>query len=78
MAAAAVGAVKKAAAACAWWCWVNRILRAGTPRRAAMIPFTQTFSPTVFFMAWTNARRERGKARSKVVRIRSNFSIGFS
>ena len=39
-----------------------------------MMPRTQTFSPSEFFIAWGNARHERGKARSVQVRIRSNFS----
>jgi hypothetical protein len=49
-------------------------LRAGTPRCDEMMPRTQTFSPSEFFIAWGNDRHERGKARSVQVRIRSNFS----
>ena len=66
IAASRVGAVRKAAAACDWWCSVKRILRAGTPRREAMMPFTHAFSPSVFFMARGKLRQERGKARSAV------------
>ena len=74
MAAFRVGAVRKAAAACASWCRVKQILLFGTPRCDEMMPRTQTFSPSVFFIAWGNDRHERGKARSVQVRIRSNFS----
>jgi hypothetical protein len=40
-----------------------------------MIPRTQTFSPSEFFMAFGNERQERGNARSVHVRIRSNFRM---
>ena len=63
IAARSVGIGKKAAAACAWWCWVNRILSRATPSSPLMIPLTQTFDPSAFRIACTNARRERGKAR---------------
>ena len=41
-----------------------------------MIPRTQTFSPSVFFIACGNDLHDRGNARSADVRMRSNFSIG--
>src|SRR4030095_6744007 len=77
IAARRVGAVKKAAAACYWWCSVKRIFAPGTPRWEAMIPFTHSFSPSEFFIARGKLRQERGKARRMLERIRSNFSIGF-
>ena len=40
-----------------------------------MMPRTQTFSPSEFFIACGNDRHERGKARSAQVRMRSNFSM---
>ena len=40
-----------------------------------MMPRTQTFSPSEFFIACGNDRQECGKARSAQVRIRSNFSM---
>ena len=43
-----------------------------------MMPRTQTFSPSEFFIAGGTLRHERGKARSALVRMRSNFSIGLS
>jgi hypothetical protein len=70
--------VRKAAAAWDWWCSVKRILRAGTPRREAMSPFTHAFSPNVFFIACGKLRQERGNARSAVTRMRSSFRMGFS
>ena len=75
IAAPRVGAVKNAAAACAAWCPVNRILRLGTPRYDEMIPRTHTFSPSEFLIAFGNERQDRGKARSVHVRIRSNFNM---
>ena len=78
IAASRVGAVRNAAAAWDWWCSANRIFRPGTPRRDAMIPFTQAFSPSVFFIACGKLRQERGNARSAVTTMRSSFSIGFS
>ena len=41
-----------AAAAWLWWCSVKRVFLRSTPRCAWMIPRTQTFSPSEFFMAW--------------------------
>ncbi len=70
--------MKKAAAACDWWCSVKKIFRPGTLRCEAMIPFTHSFSPSEFFIARGKLRQERGKARRILERIRSNFSIGFS
>ena len=43
-----------------------------------MMPFTHSFSPSVFFIACGKLRQERGKPRSAIVRMRSNLSIGFS
>ena len=40
-----------------------------------MMPRTQTFSPSVFFMARGNDRHDRGNARSVHVRIRANLSM---
>ena len=78
IAARSVGAVRKLAAAWDWWCSAKRTFRPGTPRCEEMMPRTQTFSPREFFIAFGNARQERGKARRAHVRMRSNFSIGFS
>ncbi len=78
MAASRVGAVRNAAAACDWWCSVKRILRPGMPRCEAMMPFTQSFSPKELFMARGKLLHVCGKPRSAMVRLRSNFSIGFS
>src|SRR5258706_3784455 len=64
IAARGVGAVRKAAAACAWWCPVNRIFELGTPRCDAMMPRTHTFSPSELLIAWGNDRHERGNVRS--------------
>src|SRR6266700_6222743 len=78
MAARRVGAVRKAAAACDWWCSVNKTFRPGTPKCDEIIPRIQTFSPSEFFIALGNARQDWGKARKAQVRIRSNFNIGRS
>ena len=51
MAARRDGDVRNAAAAWASWCPVKRIFLRSTPRCDAMMPRTQTFSPSVFFMA---------------------------
>ena len=75
IAARRVGAVRKAAAACDWWCSVNKILLLGTPKCDEMMPRTQTFSPNVFLIACGNERHECGNARSAHVRIRSNFNM---
>ena len=61
IAARRVGAVRKAAAACDSWCSVNRIFFRGTPRCDEMMPRTQTFSPSEFFIACGNDRHDRGK-----------------
>ncbi len=78
IAARRVGAVRKAAAACDWWCSVNKILLLGTPKCDEMMPRTQTLSPSEFCIAFGNARQEWGKARKAQVRMRSNLSIGRS
>ncbi len=78
MAARRVGEVRNVAAACDWWCSVNRILRRGMPRWDEITPPTQTFSPNAFFIALGNERHDFGKALRAQVRIRSNFSIGRS
>ncbi len=75
MAARRLGDVRNAAAACDSWCPVKRIFLRGTPRWDEMMPRTQTFSPSEFFIACGNDRHECGKARSALVRIRSNFSM---
>ena len=40
-----------------------------------MTPRIHTFSPSEFLIAAGNDRHERGKARSAVTRILSNFSM---
>jgi hypothetical protein len=75
MAARRDGDVRNAAAAWASWCPVKRIFLRSTPRCDAMMPRTQTFSPSVFFMARGNDRHDRGNARSVHVRIRANLSM---
>ena len=78
MAASFVGAVRNAAAACDRWCSEKRILLPGIPSQLLMRPFTQSFSPSMFFIAWGNEENVRGHSRSAIVRMRSNFSSGFS
>src|SRR5216684_621561 len=58
MAARLVGAVRKAVAACDWWCSVKRIRDARTPSCEEMIPLTHSLPPSVFFIAWGKLRLE--------------------
>ena len=42
------------------------------------MPFTHSLPPSAFCIARGKLRQVRGKPRSAMVTMRSNFSIGFS